>query len=220
MLKLLQTLAVISLLTVGCSRDPLSDVAARLSDPDITVRRAAARALMEQPIADERVIIALTKTTTDKDTEVRALSVRALGQLGPAAKPVMPNVKAALYDREKRVRFEAAMAVNRIDPNDMGNRAELTTAMQQGDGRALLAIGSMGPSAAWATPTLAGLLSHQSPQVRVLAAKTLGRIGPAAKEAKSALETARRDPNKGVQAAAKEALTKIDQATKSSITAK
>ena len=44
-------------------------------------------------------------------------------------------------------------------------------------------------------PTLAGLLTHPSPQVRVLAATDLGRIGPAALSAKGSLQGALKDPN-------------------------
>jgi HEAT repeat protein len=76
-----------------------------------------------------------------------------------------------------------------------------------------LAIGTIGADAVWAVPTLVGLLSHATPQVRALAARTLGRIGPAAKEAKSALEAARRDPNVAVQNAAKDAVHRIEAGT-------
>ena len=67
----------------------------------------------------------------------------------------------------------------------------------------------MGADAAWTVPTLVGLLSHATPQVRALSARTLGRIGPAAKEATTALEAARRDSNSAVQTAVKDALNRI-----------
>ena len=46
-------------------------------------------------------------------------------------------------------------------------------------------------------------------KVRALAARTLGRIGPAASAAKTRLEAARRDSNAAVQTAAKDALNRI-----------
>ena len=81
--------------------------------------------------------------------------------------------------------------------------------MREGDGRTLLAIGAMGADAAWAVPTLVGLLSHSAPQVRALAARTLGRIGPAAIESKTTLEAAQRDSNPAVKSAAKDALKRL-----------
>jgi HEAT repeat protein len=63
---------------------------------------------------------------------------------------------------------------------------------------------------------LIGLLTHESPKVRTLAAKALGNIGPAASDAKVALETAGRDSNSGVQKAAKDALAHLQKPTATS----
>ena len=197
-------------LLVGCARDPVSDRIARLSDPDAAVRRTAARSLRGQPRPDERVIAALTKSAADTDAEVRYVSIDALGQYGANAKSSLPVLKSALADSEKRVRLEAALAIPKIDRNDASFPPILISAMREGDGRTLLAVGAMGADAAWAVPTLIGLLSHPTPQVRALAARTLGRIGPAASTAKSALETARGDSNAAVQNAAKDALNRIE----------
>lgn len=198
---------IFCLLQTGCARDPIADLAAQLNDPNVAVRRAAARSLGEQPITDERIVAALTKGAADTDMEVRYRSIEPFGRLGRAGKPVIPVLKKALADPEKRVRLEAALALARIDPQDTAPRPLLIAALREGDGRILLATGAMGNDAAWAVPTLVGLLSHNSPQVRAIAAKTLGRIGPAAIDAKPALEAARRDANPVVQNAAKEALS-------------
>jgi HEAT repeat protein len=197
------------LLLTGCTRDPAGNIVARLSNPDVEARRSSARALSEDPCSDERVIAALAKNIGDSDVDVRFLSIAALGKLGPLAKSVSPALKPALADSEKRVRLEAAIALERIDPQDGASRPVLTAAMQEGDGRTLLAIGALGADAAWAVPTLTGLLSHSSPQTRALAARTLGRIGPAANGAKAALDAASRDKNPAVQKAASDALSRI-----------
>jgi HEAT repeat protein len=197
------------LLQGGCGRDPLGDLVSRLGDSDAAVRRAAAREFIAHPNVDDRVVAALTRCAADSDEEVRYLSVDALGKLGPAAKSSLPALKTALADPEKRVRTDAAMAMQKIDPEDRDFRPVLIAAMREGDGRTLLAVGAMGADAAWAVPTLIGLLSHQAPQVRALAAKTLGRIGPAASAAKAALEAASRDSNAAVQKAAKDALNRV-----------
>jgi HEAT repeat protein len=205
----LNLLLVLCVSAIGCARDPVADLTSRLGNSDVAVRRAAARVLNETPNADERVIAALTKCASDSDLEVRYLSIGALGKLGPAGKAGIPALKSALADSEKRVRVDAALAMHKIDPHDSSSRPVLIAAIREGDGRTLLAIGAMGGDAAWAVPTLVGLLSHETPQVRALAARTLGRIGPAASSAKVSLEAAGRDSNPAVQNAAKEALTRL-----------
>ena len=97
------------------------------------------------------------------------------------------------------VRVRAALAIQKIDPKNVSFVPVLAGAMRSGDGRVLLAVGAMGAEAAWAVPTLVGLLSHESAQMRALAAQTLGRIGPAASEAKAALQRTLRDSNVAVQ---------------------
>jgi HEAT repeat protein len=90
----------------------------------------------------------------------------------------------------------------------------LAAAMRGGDGRVMLQVGCMGAEAEWAVSTLIELLSHESPQLRALAARTLGQIGPAASAAAPALERATKDPNGAVQGAAKAALDRIGNGLK------
>lgn len=201
------------ILLVGCARDPTDELISRLSDSNVDVRRAAARAIRELPKVDEPVVAALVESARDKDVAVRCLSIEAIGKLGRADKSTALRLKPSLEDRDKRVRLEAALAIARIDPQDGSSRPVLIAAMHEGDGRTLLAIGAMKADAAWAVPTLIGLLSHEKPQVRALAARTLGRIGTAAIEGKPALEVARRDSNVAVQTAAKDALNRIGAST-------
>ncbi len=104
------------------------------------------------------------------------------------------------------------MAIQKIDPNERDFVPVLIAAMRGGDGRVMLAVGALGKDGAWAVPTLVELLSHQTPQVRALAAQTLGRIGPAAAAAKAALERAAHDQNPAVQQAAMEALERVQAA--------
>jgi len=201
--------AIFCLLQLGCARDPLAERIAGLNDPDVGVRRTSARGFCEQPAADERAIAALAKSAADADVEVRSLAIAALGKAGSVAAPSLPVVRSALEDPEKRVRLEAALAMSKIDPRDASARPVLIAAMREGEGRTLLAIGTMGADGTWAVPTLVGLLSHEAPQVRALAAKTLGSIGPTAKDAAAALQAAQRDSNAAVRTTAKKALDRI-----------
>jgi HEAT repeat protein len=200
----------VSLVLIGCARDPVDDLIAKLHDSDVEVRRAAVRALVEQPSNDERVVAELTKSATDKDAEVRYQSVDAISKLGSAAKPILPQLKFRLQDTDTNVRLRAAFVIQRIDPADRSFVPVLTGAIRAGDGRTLLEVGKLGPDAAWAVPTLSGLLSHESPKVRTLAARALGGIGPAANSARAALEAARSDSNAAVKHAVKDALARIE----------
>lgn len=199
----------------GCGHNPIDAILARLHDPNVEVRRTTTHSLVEKPINDNRVIEELTKNVSDKSSELRYESVEALGKLGPAAKSSLPILKLRLQDGEKNVRLRAAFSIQKIDPADQSFVPVLTGAMREGDGRTLLEVGSLGPHAEWAVPTLSGLLSHESPKVRTLAAKALGNIGPAASGAKIELEAARRDSNAGVQKAATEALARVQKLAES-----
>jgi HEAT repeat protein len=203
-------IAALCMASVGCGHDPIDAVLAKLRDPNVETRRAATHTLAEQPVNDERVIAELSKCVSDKDIEVRYESIKALGQLGPAAKSSLPVLRLRLEDKERNVRLRAAFSIQKIDPADQSFVPVLTSAMREGDGRTLLDVAALGPNAAWAVPTLIGLLSHESHKVRTLAAKALGNIGPAASAAKVPLESARRDSNAGVQKAAADALASLE----------
>lgn len=195
----------------GCSHDSADAIVSRLHDPNVEVRRTATHSLVERPFNDSRVIEELAKNTADKNSELRYESVEALGKLGPAAKSTVPLLKLRLQDTEKNVRLRAAFSIQKIDPADPSFVPILAAAMREGDGRTLLEVGSLGPGAAWAVPTLSGLLTHESPKVRTLSARALGNIGPTASASKSALEAARNDPNTGVQKAATDALARVQK---------
>jgi HEAT repeat protein len=200
---------VLCQMVVGCGRDSLEDLIARLGDPDFRVRRAAATKLVERAATDEHVVPALMPCVADHNIEARRLAIDVLGQIGPGASASLPTLKAALADQEPTVRMRAAIAIQRIAPEERSFVPVLVSAMRAGQGRILLHVGAMGADGAWAVPTLMELLSHDSPQMRALAAQTLGRVGLPASDARAALERAARDPNAAVQSAARGAMQRI-----------
>lgn len=199
--------AIVSL--VGCSRDPAEVLIAQLQSADVEARRTATRELVEKPLNDARIIGALMKSTTDADVDVRHAAIDALGKLGPSASTAVPALKAALQDQELIIRNRAAIAIARIDPHDRSFVQVLIAEMRSGDGRTLLDVGSLGPSAVWAAPTFTELLAHTSPKVRVLAAQGLGAIGPGANRSLAALQQAAKDPEAMVRRAAQQAIGQI-----------
>jgi HEAT repeat protein len=94
---------------------PLSTLSANLTDPNVYVRRQAARALaarldleLESPDAVKSLIAPLTGASNDDDDRVREAVVGALGSTKDAR--VVPTLLAALNDRVEGVRRHAAGA--------------------------------------------------------------------------------------------------------------
>ncbi|HZZ28264.1 MAG TPA: HEAT repeat domain-containing protein [Pirellulales bacterium] len=193
----------------GCGSDPTSQLLAQLRSPEAEARQAAVRGLDQQTNWDSRVITALTDLVADNDAEVQRLSMNALGKCGPSAESSVPALTKALTNPEHSTRLAAALAIQKIDPKNPNFAPVLVEAMRTGDGRIFLDVGAMAQSGAWAVPTLLELLGHKTPQVRALAAQTLGQIGPAAHDASKPLKAAMRDSNPAVQRAAQIALTQI-----------
>src|SRR3954453_5417851 len=106
--------AVVCLTLCGCGGDRVSKLVAELNDADVGVRRTAIHVAVEQPIGDERVVVALAHCVDDKDAEVRYFASDALGRIGPAAKSGIPALKLALQGSDPRVRLRAALSMARI----------------------------------------------------------------------------------------------------------
>ena len=197
------------IVAAGCGASPSARLVADLQSANVEVRLAALRAPdPSEPLNDE-AIAALASATGDADAEVRRLSAVALGRCGAAARPALAALHGAVDDREPAVRLAASLAIRQIDPQDRSYEPVLTDALRAADGQIMLEVGRMGVDAAWAVPTLKVLLAHDSANVRSLAARTLGQIGPAASGAEPALKRSLRDPNVAVQDAARDALEKI-----------
>jgi HEAT repeat protein len=160
-----------------------------LRDPEVAVRKAAARALwqLEPPLKDASNITALGDALRDKNDFVQAYAARALGRLGPDAKSAAPALLDRLrHDDDPEIRTLSAKALGLMGP---------------------VALGPLLPEA------VAGLiegLKNDYVEFREYAARALGQLG--AKDAVNALRLSAKDSDEGVRAAAAEALKRI-QAT-------
>ena len=202
----IRLLSVAALLMVGC-RDPVAEQLERLSDSDFAQRLAAFEALRR--VDDERIPPALAALVADPDPIIRVRAINALASCGESAAHHLPAVLGALEDPDPSVRLPAALAAAAIDPTNREFVPVLRQAMLDGDGPVFLAVGRLGPNGAWATPTLVGLLSHPEARIRVVAALTLGEIGPDAGDAIDGLRRALDDPEPAVRKRAHEALDRI-----------
>ena len=202
------TILLSCLVAFGCGEDPTAHLIRQLQDGDVEARRAAVRAL--ENFRGEHVTAALANAIEDSDQQVRQLAIHRLGLRRDQALPHLPKLELALEHSDSNTRITAALAIQAIDADNPSFVPILTEALGQGEYGVFLELGEMGSDAAWAVPTLIELTSHRNPRVRALSAVTLGKIGPAAREATKALREATNDPQSNVRHMAEEALVLIE----------
>jgi HEAT repeat protein len=144
-------------------------------------------------------------------TENSSFALRALGNIGPKAYPVLYE---ALQDERSDVRACAATQLQCLGPAAKSAVPILIELLNDTDddvrGSAALGLSGAGPDAEAAVPALIELLGDEDEIVRGRAAFALGRIGPAAKPAVPILIEALKDKSDWVYPAAAIALTEID----------
>jgi HEAT repeat protein len=154
-----------------------------LGDQEVTVRRAAARLLWQAGAAagSQEGVSRLTTALDDPDDFVREHAARALGRIGPPAKPAVPALLDRLAkDEERDVREHAAKSLGLIGADAIGPLLPKTVkALRQG-------------------------LHDTAADVRENSARALGQLG--AREALDELRSTAKDTSPRVRAAAEEAV--------------
>jgi HEAT repeat protein len=89
---------------------------ADLGRPDVTKRRAAARAFAGGTPAAASAVDALAGALSDADRTVREEVAKALRDLGPRAAPALAALRRAFTDEDVYVRWRVAEALGRIGP--------------------------------------------------------------------------------------------------------
>lgn len=158
----------------------MAKAAGRSLDITQAVKRSTDQILAS---SDAQNIDILIRQLRSRDSSVRLRAVKALGNLGPAARFAVPNVLDALNDADGDVRRAAIAAIRQIIPD-----AKPTEAIVR---------------------ALAADLADPDPNIRLIAVRALGRTGQAAAGASAAIETLRTDPDPDVRRAAVEALSRI-----------
>ncbi len=197
---------------VGCGPSETDQLLTQLHDPDVEVRRAAVQSLSETE--GEPISIALAETIQDSDQFVRRAAIEALRQRTPPAVAQLPQILPALEDPELSVRLAAAVTIQKLDASESRSQSLLIEALRGGEGGVFLDVAELGPHAKWAVPTLKQLLAHPDTKIRALAAFTLGKLGPAAIDAESALQRATKDQEEIVRKRATQALELIQPTAK------
>jgi HEAT repeat protein len=158
------------------------------------------------------------------NAEGRWKAADLLGRLGPDAReaqPALAALTAALNDADSHVRNVAATALASIGPAGPDAIPLLQELLATPDCLpALRALARYGPDAAPALGKILVQLNHKGDsEIRWNAARTLAKIGPAAKEAAPRLVAAMKDPEPLVREHAAEALGEIGLDAKETIPA-
>ncbi|MDB5307481.1 MAG: repeat protein [Gemmataceae bacterium] len=185
-LEPLQEMIVDSLGRIGSPARPalpaMARAAGRSLDIDLAIRRSTDTILAS---SDSQDVGALTKQLQSTDSSVRLRAVKALGNLGPAARFAYPDLLAAVNDRDADVRRSAVAALRLVQPESPPSeqvvRAIALDLKDLDPGVRLLAIralAQLGRRAALVAQELEPLLTDPDPDVRRAAADALSRIAP------------------------------------------
>jgi HEAT repeat protein len=170
---------------------PLEYWVAALRSSDAAIRAEAVDVIAEaSPRTKETVDLLLNALSAESDTSLHPKFAQALGRLGSAAAPAVPQLATLLRDDHIEIREAAAIA-----------------------------LGNIGPAAASAVPDLTRALRDCCHDVRAEAAVALGRIGQPAIDAVPALIEAMNDPISWVRLQSVEALVTLQPRTQAVISA-
>lgn len=156
---------------------------------------------------------------TNFAASVRSDAALALGSLGGAAKPAIPDLCAALLDRDATVRRTAAEAIMQIGSEAESAVPYLLDLLQHHDDgttrkTSAEILSYIGPLAAASVSALMTALTDESELVQRWAVHALGEIGPAAQQALADLqEICCSSTDMKLRAIALAALRKINCAT-------
>jgi HEAT repeat protein len=182
-----------------------------LADPEEEIRQLSASALTEFGAEAQIALPELIQATSDESVTVRRRAIRAIGYIGPvAADDAMPAVIAATEDPDQSVALQAVATMGEFGPLAADGVPAMLAALWTGDVRQRAVAGvSLQRVGAAAIPALVQTLVHPSADVRAKVANVLGKMGPSAAEARTAVESLLSDPDESVRSAASEALAQI-----------
>jgi uncharacterized sulfatase len=85
-----------------------------LKDPAAIVRIAAAHAMCDWGEEKEALPV-LAEALKDKTAKARLYAIIALDKIGEKARPLLPQIKAALKDKDNYVKRVAQTTLNRLE---------------------------------------------------------------------------------------------------------
>ncbi|MDD4888784.1 MAG: HEAT repeat domain-containing protein, partial [Phycisphaerae bacterium] len=194
--------AVRALAEIGPPATPAArKLANLLKDKDRWVRHCSAWALVQIGPADKTLIPALLDAISDADKDTRSYAIIALAKMGPEARSAAPALAKLLVQKEgAELAYPIIMAIQSIKPDAKDVvpsliqklNADVAANTRGPDPLLVEVLASYGESAADAVPALIQCLTVRGKNASYLhypAIGALGRIGPKAKPAVSALKT-------------------------------
>jgi HEAT repeat protein len=204
-------------------KDVALALAEGLKDTGANVPQTAARALAAMGPAAESAVPPLIEAL--KNPAVSRHAAEALGKIGPKAKAAVPALQQGMKDKDSKyienLRLSSTIALGGIGPEARAAIPVLIEALAdknqpyvEGPGpipsAAMTSLTRIGPAA---VPALSKALKDARPKLSMLAAETLGRMGPASNAALPALTDALKDDRGVVRVEAALALWRIDRNT-------
>lgn len=142
------------------------------------------------------------------DRDLREAGIKGIATAETDDAKLLPALESALGDESGRIRRLAADRLKLLGDRAQPAVPRLLTMLDRDQDRpiALQALRAVKPRE---VPRLMTALQHRDPAVRIFACEALGQLGPAAKEAVSALQDKVKGDADGVKEAAKKALEQI-----------
>ena len=160
----------------------IAKTSGRSVDIDLAIKRAIDSVLAS---SDSQDVAALTKQLQSKDSSVRLRAVKALGNLGPAARFAITDLLVNLNDKDPDVRRAAIASLAAIQPEaapaEQIIRSIALDLKDPDPGVRLLALRSIsryGRRGAIVAEDIQALLTDNDTDVRKAATQTLARIMP------------------------------------------
>jgi HEAT repeat protein len=184
------------------------------TDQDIRVTAATAMAKLN-PIPADALTKLVTMAKSDRGTKARVAALQALTQLGKAARPVKADVEAIATGKLPEFALLAKVALAAMDENLSKAAADIRSGLTDKNSQvrsvAAVSLLLVGPALA-DLPALTRLAKDASATTREAVAKSIGRLGPAAKDMVPQLIKFLDAPEGEVRVAAAEALGEIGPA--------
>jgi hypothetical protein len=193
-------------------------LAARLTDQDVLVRRAAVDALEALGKWAKPAIPHLIGALSDPGVFVRWGVVRILGKLAAyyPSEPIggVPELARLMCDPDTDLELETIHTLGQYGPrarDAVSALAKIVLLQSDQDLRthAMVALIAIGDAAVPALPAIGIALLDRNPRIREAAAQTFGRFGRLAKDYAPNLRQALWDPEPAVRRAASEALGQV-----------
>ncbi len=138
-----------------------------LHDKDAQIRADSLTALSRFAFDQDKLLTELIEAVGDSDPKVKSIAIQSLGALGPKAEPAVSVLVASLKQCSRKT----------LKPKDILTMYSVTHAFRDiAPERLIVALGSIGPSAQSAVPTIKEFLKHDDVYVRNAVVEAIQQI--------------------------------------------